>query len=210
MRMFKNCGCQTPTLDRYLEKLPLSQNDLSGKLILDIGANGMYFAQEATAYCRAKVFSVDKDLSEASHRYALWAERVRALRISIPELDALKECLKQSAWALAQTLPFRDNVFDIVISISAIPMLLNSPAAILRSFQESIRVMKPGGTAYFYPLAPIRQPRYRQKEQKRAYRALQKLTKEKGIKITLLPYEENDPVGSGIKIPTQLLIINKF
>lgn len=192
-----------------MEKLPLTSNDLSGKTILDIGGDGLYFAQEAWLDCGAKVFSMDKDLSEAVHRYALWVERAHALRAPIPELDALKQCLERSAWALAQTLPFRDNVFDVVVSISAIPMLLNSPMAILRSFQEAIRVTKSGGTAYFYPLAPVQRPEYRQKEQKRIYKALQALTKTKGIQITLLPCEENDPVGSGIKIPTQLLVIQK-
>ena len=204
------CGCRTPTLDRYLEKLPITLENLSGRMILDIGAAGLYFAQEAAVNCKTKVFSVDKDLSEANHRYALWVERARTLRASIPELDALKYCLERSAWALAQTIPFRNNVFDAAISISAIPMLLNSPRAILNSFQEAIRVTKSGGTAYFYPLAPVRRPQYRQKEQKRVYRALQMLTREKGIKITLLPREEDDPVGSGLKIPTQLLIIEKY
>lgn len=209
MRTLKNCGCKTPTLDRYLEKLPLTSNDLSGKTILDIGAGGLYFAQEASFYCRAKVFSVDKNLSEARHRYALWADRAHALRVSIPELNTLEQCLERSTNALAQELPFRNNVFDITISISAIPLLLDSYKDMLRSFQEVIRVTKPGGAVYFYPLAPVRRPEHRQKEQKRVYRALQMLTQEKGIEITLLPHQEDDPVGSGIKIPTQLLIIRK-
>ena len=205
------CGCRTPTLDRYLEKLPITQDDLSGRMILDIGAAGLYFAQEATLNYGAKIFSIDKDLSEASHRYALWVERANARRASIPELNALKYCLERSACTLAQALPFHDDIFDTVISISAIPLLLNSPRAILNSFQEAIRVTKSGGTAYFYPLAPVRRPEHRQKEQKRVYRALQQmLTREKGIRITLLPCEENDPIGSGLKIPTQLLIIEKY
>ncbi|MBI2121890.1 MAG: methyltransferase domain-containing protein [Candidatus Sungbacteria bacterium] len=214
MRTSKKCGCKTPALDRYLEKLPITPKNLSGKIVLELGAvnlgaDGMYFAEEATIHCRTKVFCVDKNFNGVVSHYADLTEMVRSHNTSIPRLDALKICLKRSVWALAQELPFRDNIFDILISHFAIPMVLDSLQDIVNSLRNAIRVLKPGGAAYLYPLIPLRHSPYCEIDQKRVYRALQMLTREKGIKITLLPCREDDPIGSGLKIPTQLLIIQK-
>lgn len=54
---------------------------------------------------------------------------------------------------LFTALPFKDASFDVVISSAAMPLYLNTPDQIRRSFQEVARVLRKGGKAYIGPIS---------------------------------------------------------
>lgn len=201
----------TPTLNRYLEKLSITPDDLAGKRILDIGGNGLYFAREALRSFRAEVFSIDKYFSEATARYATWKWQAELYRAQSRELDALGTVLKRSVWALAQKLPFQDEVFDIVISNDTVPVLFEDYSDIFRALQEAIRVTRRGGEVRVHPLEPLWHPGAKIVKRRRTVnKTLDVLLKrQRRIRITIIPFENDDPVGSGIKIVSRLLVITK-
>ena len=85
----------------YLEELELTDSDLEGKQILDIGAGSAGFAAGVKEKgINAHVVSVDNDVS---------------LEEKIPHEK------ESYVVATAQKLPFADNTFDLVVSMYAMP-----------------------------------------------------------------------------------------
>lgn len=150
-----NNGHYTPTLNRYLEKVGLSPADLAGKRILDIGAGGIYFAKESLIVCGAEVFSLDNNwgaLHEARTEYEELVARSIACRTESPELEAWGLALRKSVTANAAALPFRSHAFDLVVSVDAIPSILDSAENMQKTFSEILRVLKYKGELRLYPL----------------------------------------------------------
>ncbi|MFA6918537.1 MAG: class I SAM-dependent methyltransferase [Patescibacteria group bacterium] len=59
---------------------------------------------------------------------------------------------------LVQEMPFKDDTFDFEISYLAIPFFLQTHEQEYRdTFSEVIRTLKPGGSAYFYPILSLLQ-----------------------------------------------------
>lgn len=111
----------------YVEKLRITPEDLK-KNILDVGAGGAGFAKWA------------KEQGIADKIYSLE-----------PREEVLTKRDKSIA-ALAENIPFRDESFDLVISVFAIPNIyLDEGSAdeikekVKNSFNEMVRVLKPGG-----------------------------------------------------------------
>lgn len=71
----------------------------------------------------------------------------------IPLNIVAKDKSQRGIRALAQQLPLSDNSCDVVFSYGAIPGYLeHSIAEIKAVLEESMRVLKPGEQAYFYPI----------------------------------------------------------
>ena len=128
----------SPVTDRsfneYLSHLGLESEDLSGKIILDIGSGAKErFSKEAEKY-GAKVYSINPKLKS-------WMAR-KELQDS--------EWQKRSIAARAQQLPFKDNQFDIITSLYAFPVwfIKKDMAGVLK---EMIRVLRPSGKIYLAP-----------------------------------------------------------
>lgn len=99
----------------------LSERDLSGKLVLDVGSGTGSFSQGASA-AGARVVSLDI----GTHLLKKVKERCRS---SLIGADACR-------------LPFRDRVFDIVISSECVEHTLDPMLAL----REMHRVLRPSGT----------------------------------------------------------------
>jgi len=112
---------------RYVEDLRLSPEDFNKK-ILDVGAGAAQFAK--------------------------WAKEHGVSR-EIYSLEPKKEYLAEkdkSVVARAETMPFIDETFDLVVSNSAIPNVYKDEGnadvmkeKVINNLREMMRVIKPGG-----------------------------------------------------------------
>lgn len=115
------------TFQKYVEDLKLAPEDFEKK-ILDIGAG--------------------------SARFSKWA-REHGVSSQIYSLDRSHKSIKgeNSIVGKAESLPFANNSFDLVISNAAIPHIFAIGASeprkleddVLSSLNEAVRVLKPGG-----------------------------------------------------------------
>ena len=136
--------------DNYSEMLDLTLEILKDKKILDIGADKCLFAGYCAKYgISTDVYSIEG--SEESYdseetKKALWSDEIR----NIVEGKTKR--------ALAQRLPFEDGSFELVLNNSAMPGRdkeqfgdLTMEEDLDRSYDEIIRVLKPGGEARLAP-----------------------------------------------------------
>lgn len=130
------------TLNRYLSELNLTEECLRNKSILDLGSG-----------VRARFASALREKGVT--------DRVKSVERNDPLLDGVEEPDISLVRTHAQKLPFEDNYFDMVVSVSAIPHVAydgtiremvddfdkykaNSQASITQVIRECIRVVKPG------------------------------------------------------------------
>ena len=124
-------------LDEYLEWLNLSRTNLSGR-VLDLGAGLGKFSFEAGLQ------GVDVTALEPE----LFREEIRvdfngpSTSISSPNICIAAE---------AQYLPFRNESFDTVVSVFAIPLEVGKDMY-EQTYRDIFRVLKPDGKAYLTPL----------------------------------------------------------
>ncbi len=127
-------------LQAYEKFCGFNHNDYIGKLILDIGSSFREkFSQEAKEK-GIKVVSMNPELCQKSFKY-----------INIPKKE--REEGLHAVSAMVQNMPFKDDTFDGAVSLYAIPEHLVPKAdEYINSFNETIRVLKPGGKVSFYPI----------------------------------------------------------
>ena len=128
------------SFEEYTHELGVTEHEL-GSFVLDLGSGlGESFALGAQKR-GIDVVSVNPKLSE---------EELRRKTESAVSLDTSYR--RKAIAALAQGLPFKDNCFDSVISLYAVPVyLLHDEYEGV--FREIIRVLKPGGRAFLHPVA---------------------------------------------------------
>jgi len=120
-------------VESYEEHLGISIKDFIGKSVLDIGSGFGRFVREAREQ-GVKVTALEPNL--------IIKEKLRDYH---PKEDSVA--------GLAQNLPFKDNSFDAITSIFAVPVYLETSAGEYdRTFREIVRTLKPGGTAYLWPI----------------------------------------------------------
>ncbi len=128
--------CSNADLANYCEILDIRESQLI-EPILDIGA-GMKnrFANSLRSRKHKNTFAVNPQL--------VLDDRRKKLRRNKAPITA----------ALAQALPFRDESFNTIISLYAVPMhLRNDDVEVV--FSEIYRLLKPGGQAYLCPLTKM-------------------------------------------------------
>lgn len=110
--------------------------------VLDIGSGyGERFNTEAAGQ-GIKVISLNPELRKESAR----KKRERSLKRRRAEAV-------DSVAGLAQNLPFKDESFEAVTSLCAIPKFLKPEINEYRqTFSEMVRVLKSGGKAYVFPI----------------------------------------------------------
>ena len=116
------------SVEKYLEYMGIGIDDLRGKFILDVGAGYAGFAIECIVEDIAKVVSLERDPDRCSLQQLRWHEK------SIPVIGGR-----------SQKLPFRDEIFDLVVSHLAVPMLSKCKEDAQDTLEEMCRVVKPGG-----------------------------------------------------------------
>ncbi|OGK31134.1 hypothetical protein A3F29_01970 [Candidatus Roizmanbacteria bacterium RIFCSPHIGHO2_12_FULL_33_9] len=126
---------------KYLKRLGLVKEDL-GHTVLDIGSS----VEEKFAIKASKngiqVYSVNPQLIDDDVRF----ERNKARK----KLNR-KKLKPESVAALSIALPFKDESFDTVVSLYALPTWVPEEEWD-KSFREVVRVLKPGGKAYLAPV----------------------------------------------------------
>lgn len=120
----------------YMDMLGIDIEQL-GTDVLDLGA-GMdeKFSKQATEY-GLNVFSVNPKLLLKKYRN----------EVKMP-IDGI-EWQRKSIAAMAQNLPFKDEVFDSIVAVESVPGYLDHTyEAYYDTFREMVRVLKPGGSVF--------------------------------------------------------------
>lgn len=140
------------TFENYCDDLKIKPEDLSGKIILDIGAGTRRFAKGMKdANINARVFSLDpRFVLPAEERFKElekhWGEASEIAKYSdIPEIN------KKTIAALGEELPLRDNSLDMIVADNTLPGYLDTTEQIDSFFLEAFRVLREGGELRFYP-----------------------------------------------------------
>lgn len=134
--------------NEHLDILGISKKDIRGT-VLDLGS-GLHerFSRKASRL-GIKVVSVNPKLGENPDLRQHPPTKLRWLA-KIPLLYA-PSSQGLSIAATATNLPFKDNSFDTVVSVFAIPMYLQKESY-EKAFLEISRVLKPLGKAFLAPL----------------------------------------------------------
>lgn len=142
---------ETPVLDVYLTDFGLTEADLTGKRILDLGAGPRQFAFESlTAGIKTRgVWSLDG-------RYPWMAtlrmiEMGRLMRANSPVLNQWSEVGKKSVEGTMERLPFGDGSFDLILSRDALTHVFDSALPMANALLEVVRVLAVGGEALIFP-----------------------------------------------------------
>ncbi len=161
--------------ERGIEKAPTSSEpwedifetvqfpeDIRGLRILDVGAGASDAVAHllelgADAYAIDPIFKSRADLkgkARNNNRLLPFSKEQRMRRNNALEsfMDSLKDQPERYRTASATQIPFRDNFFDIVYSISAVLGYLDlDREVLLKGVSECLRVAKPGGRVVFAP-----------------------------------------------------------
>lgn len=155
----------------YVAELKLSEEDLH-KHILDVGSQAGDFASEAAKRGYRDIVSIDILHPEDQTGGYEFEKPYGAGKFAVA--DAL-------------SLPFEDNEFDLVVSIYAIPVLLDfwkMREEAVHAAREMLRVTKPGGEVRLSGVELRREPRAENDTGDRIALALQDLAKQ-GIDVSI-------------------------
>jgi len=137
----------------YKRFLQLSDADLEGKEILDLGSGPINkFANEVERnYKNTKVVSFDYsfDSSKLEERDDVFHSPRTELRRDVPPDEEIN---KKRIEGIFTALPFKDESFDLVVSSAAMPLYLTKPDQIFKAFKEVVRVLKENGKAHLGPI----------------------------------------------------------
>lgn len=127
---------------QYLDILGISKEDL-GKRVLDLGSGLQEKFSRQASKLGIEVVSLNPKL--AFDDYDLSREMARRAIEGLPPHQGL------SVAAFATHLPFKDNSFDSVVSVNAIPSYL--PREFYgEAFSEMTRILKSAGKAFLAPI----------------------------------------------------------
>lgn len=125
-----------------LNELGLSIESLRDKNVLDIGSGGARLAEGAKdEKINAKIISLDPKYSspKSLNRKISGDKDTTMERIKEKQLPAVA--------GLAESLPFTDESFDLIIANCSVPYYQSDKGLKAKSISEMIRVLKPGGEA---------------------------------------------------------------
>ncbi|MEK7134714.1 MAG: class I SAM-dependent methyltransferase [Patescibacteria group bacterium] len=134
--------------EQISSELELSNEDIKEKLILDLGIGGAGFAEGIKKHQELsfRVVSLDPNYNLKT----LTEENGDLMKDAIKEI---KEQKLEAVAGLSESLPFKDEAFDLVISNHAVPWhIAEDTEKVVRSIVEIIRVLKPGGEARLHPV----------------------------------------------------------
>ena len=127
------------SLDDYLHFLGLNQQDLEGKVILDLGSGWLqpFATQIKEKGINATVVSLDPKLGAEEYRNPSYLN---------------PDVANTAVAALGEKLPFQDGSFDYVLAIESLPRYFMNKSDISIFLEEAMRIVKPGGEAIIWPL----------------------------------------------------------
>ena len=136
------------SFDQICSALGLKKENLHTKLILDLGSGGASFAEEISKHpeLSSRVISLDPN-------YNLDTLSDENRDIMQEAVEGIKKDKLSAVAGLSERLPFKDSIFDLIISNHAIPWhIAYEPEKIKSSLQEIIRVLKQGGEVRMSPI----------------------------------------------------------
>jgi len=127
--------------EAYEKIFGLTKDGLEGKTILDLGSGAAELFKRGADErgIKANIVSVNPKLGPGDDR----GERVR--RVSSK---------KNALAAIAEELPFKNESFDLVLSLAAVPLWLPvHEDDYAKAFREAARVLKSGGVIKLFPMS---------------------------------------------------------
>lgn len=181
--------------EEYLKVLGLTEHDVRGKKILDVGASGCDFA----SYCLKHDINDQVDSVDGG-RLSYATKRLQAVQWSPAVRTHIEPRVKK---ALMQKLPYADQAYDLVVVVAALPGNdaqfrgeLTMEQDLEASYDELVRVVAPGGE--------IRIGSFDESDERREYfgdwidatkRKLEALSKVAGLTVTVEPIEGDKHVS---------------
>lgn len=153
------------SFQQALEALGLTEEELLGLRVLDIGAGTSTFLKrlldlQVDAYAIDPAYKSRSDLKGkvkayiTGHDHFSKPEKQKRLTELEEFMESMKDHPERYLRALAGSIPFPDDSFDKVVSLSAISGYLNADMPIyLQAVDECIRVTKPGGQIILSPFS---------------------------------------------------------
>lgn len=133
-------------LENSLETLGIDK--LPKGLVLDIGSGtrGAFQYEAAAKFPKTKVISISPNLIYKDYMF-----RQPEMEVGLNHHSINHRFL--GAAAIAQMLPFKDKIFNMVVSHAAVPLFLPTDMVSYKAvFGEVLRVLKPKGVAVFAPM----------------------------------------------------------
>lgn len=124
-------------LTEYLRDLRLTEADLQGNRVLDLGAGSRLFAYDCLEKGLCHVTSIDIETS-------WWT---KGLKGNVGWESVIQRSVKGNA----SRLPFADGAFDVVLSRGGVPQMLAGYGEKQRAYLEMVRVMAVGGWGVLFP-----------------------------------------------------------
>jgi SAM-dependent methyltransferase len=192
----------------YEDELRFQVNELEGQRVLNLGAGEtLKFEREVReAAVRCDIVSVSPDYASEKHRKKLFVQKGRVSSL----VDKLKgrapEMILPGAQlvaAIGQDLPFPESSFDRILCSHVLEHIENKKAyqALIR---ESLRVLRPGGTAHFVPTTDARDAAWGLEEVLSEFPDVDLTKEEAGGSVS-----EWDDQGMKYKVPRKRLIFSK-
>lgn len=141
--------------EEYFKHLDISLEFLKGKKILDIGSGLNQFAKDLRKY-NLNLVSIDTFYALTPEQREEVFEELNPQNFKIvkKDLDRITKNKKDSqlVGGLAESLPFADESFDIVLAEFSLPNHAESFNQVRDFFFEIARVLKSKGEARIYPM----------------------------------------------------------
>jgi len=132
----------------YESELEVPLEEFRNKKVLDLGAgSGLGFARGL------KEMGVESEVHSFSPAFAEPGPAQEATGFVQDEASTLVVA------GMAEALPYRENSFDIVVSLHLFEHIRSIPN-LISIVEEIVRVLKPNGVAHIGPIAEYRPPRF--------------------------------------------------
>ena len=136
------------SLREYEYYLEFSRKDLQGKTILDVGSGKeLLFSREAreagiTVISMNPELGKDETMRKKLTKKLPWYRNKR-LKAGVDEARS------RTMAARAQAIPLQDESVDVITGLFSATSYIKDPEELKQAFDEMMRVLKPGGNAYF-------------------------------------------------------------
>jgi SAM-dependent methyltransferase len=138
-------------LVEYRRFLAFEPSDIVGRRVLDIGSGyHRIFGREAEEIGASEVISLDPNILSG-----MWDGRLGPEKVQAHHAQALADVATgKLVRGLSQEMPFEDRSFDTALALFSVPLYLPlHQSERSQTFREILRILKPGGRAFVFPVS---------------------------------------------------------